>query len=88
MNLMWKNLQHQQEILNYLLEIVKTQITRIIFLKGRENFMKYFLMKKNVYNVKSKKKKKMVESLEKENAKNLQLFEETKKSYCRKRRKK
>ena len=45
-------------------------------------------MKKNVYNVKSKKKKKMVESLEKENAKNLQLFEETKKSYCRKRRKK
>ena len=48
--------------------------------------MKYFLMKKNVYNVKNKKK--MVESLEEENAKNLQLFEETKKSYCRKRRKK
>ena len=50
--------------------------------------MKYFLMKKNVYNVKSKKKKKMVESLEEENPKKLQLFEETKKSYCTKRRKK
>ena len=67
-NLMWKNLQHQQKILNYLLEIVKTQIRRIIFLEGRDNLMKYFLMKKNLQNMKSTKKS--AESLEEENAKN------------------
>ena len=67
-NLMWKNLQHQQKILNYLLEIVKTQIRRIIFFEGRDNLMKYFLMKKNLQNMKSTKKS--AESLEEENAKN------------------
>ena len=38
--------------------------------------MKYFLMKKSLHNMKSKT---MVKSLEEENAKNLQLFEETNK---------
>ena len=64
---MWKNLQHRYKILNYLLEIVKTQIRRIIFLEGRDNLMKYFLMKKNLQSMKGKKK--LAESLEEKNAK-------------------